>query len=301
LNNSHPYLFGGLVNGGVRKVFERNSPEWTHALFPQHDWPGFLGDKWRFTKAWARDRSFAESVAGAVKVAEVVDTLAEAAEGTEAAFVCDMWGEYHREQAVAFLEQGKSVFVDKPLAESTADARAMIEAAQASGAVLSTCSSLRFVPEMMELKKKLAAPLGPAGIVTVCCPCHQDLARYSVHGIELLMDVVSPDTVVRLRNIGTGTRRHLLLVEFAGGTCGVIHSWEDHAYSLTVSAAGGHEVVNFSFTDSTRPMAAAVLESFESGIPVVPYDQALEVVRIIEAGAASRAAGGKVVELETGC
>ncbi len=298
LNNSHPYLFGGLVNGGLRKVFERNSPQWTHDLFPKHDWPGYFDDKWRFTRAWSRDRAFAEAVAEAVKVDEVTADLEQAAAETDAAFVCDMWGEYHREQAVVFLEQGKSVFVDKPLAESAEDARAMIEAAEANGATLSTCSSLRFAPEIIELKSKIADSLGPCGIVTVCCPCYQDLPRYAVHGIELMMHIRCAGPVARLRNIGTSQRRHLILLEFADGACGVIHSWEEHAYSVTVSTARGQEVVSISTSHSFKPMVAAVLESFESGEPVVPYDEALEVVKIIEASVASRAGGGSVVELK---
>jgi predicted dehydrogenase len=299
LNNSHPYVFGGIVNGGVRDVFVRNSPQWTHQLFPDRDWPGLVGDKWRFTTAWARNRSFAEEVAAAVKVDRVTDNLEEAAAETEAAFVCDMWGEYHREQALAFLEQGKGVFVDKPLAESSSDARAMIEAAESNGAVLSTCSSLRFDPAMVELKKKIVSSLGAPEIVTVCSPCYQDLARYTVHGIEIMMHVVSPNTVVRLRNIGTSQRRHLILLEFADGACGVIHSWEGHAYSVTAHCPRGQEVVKFSILDSSTPMVEAVLNSFESGRPVVPYEEALEVVKIIEAAVASRAAGGRVVELQS--
>jgi hypothetical protein len=120
-----------------------------------------------------------------------------------------------------------------------------------------------------------------------------------VHGIELLTHVTFPNTVVRLRNIGTSQRRHLLLLEFADGACGVIHAWEEHGYSLTVTADSGQEIVTFPSTDSFKPMVAAVLESFESGVPVVPYREALEVVKIIQAGVASRLAGGKAVEMDS--
>ncbi len=133
LNNSHPFLFGGLVNGGKREKFVANSPGWTHSLFPDHDWEGAYIDKWRFTKAWARDPRFARAVAEAVLVDKVCDTLEEAAESTEGAFVCDMWGEYHRKQALAFLERGKPVFVDKPLAESVADAEGAGREEQTAG------------------------------------------------------------------------------------------------------------------------------------------------------------------------
>jgi len=298
LNNSHPYIFGGLINGGIRSKFVKNSPAWTHKLFPDHDWKGEFSDNWRFIKAWARDRKFARNVAEAVKIEEITDSLEEAAEGTTSAFVCDMWGEYHLEQALTFLKQGKSVFVDKPLAESVADAKAMIDAAKKNNATLSTCSSMRFDPELQRLKKLLSQEIGKPSVITVCCPCYQDLARYSVHGIEIMLEVTDEARVSSVRNIGLGLRRHLLLVEFADGTCGVIHSWEGHAYSVTVTAGGGQEVVVLGREDRTMTMVAAVLASFENGEPVVPYEEALEVIRIIEAGVASQAAGGRTVEID---
>ncbi len=297
LNNSHPFLFGGLVNGGKREKFVANSPGWTHSLFPDHDWEGAYIDKWRFTKAWARDPRFARAVAEAVLVDKVCDTLEEAAESTEGAFVCDMWGEYHRKQALAFLERGKPVFVDKPLAESVADAEVMIRAAKDNGTTLSTCSSLRFDPDLRKLKRKIEKELGRPSIVTVCCPCYQDLARYSVHGIEILIEVTGGATVGRVKNIGTGTRRHLILVEFVDGSCGVIHSWENHAYSVTVTGENGQGVGKVGVIDSFKPMVEAVLDSFVTNLPVVNYDEALEVVKVIEAGVRSRAADGEPVDL----
>jgi predicted dehydrogenase len=296
LNNSHPFILSGVVNGGNRAAFVRNSPQWTHRLFPDRDWEGMLGENWRFTRAWARDPKFAAAVAEATNVEKVAGSLGEAASETEGAFVCDMWGEYHRGQALAFLEQGKSVFVDKPIAESVTDARAMIEAAEAHGAVLSHCSSTRFDKALLGLKKAIAERLGHPAIVTVCAPCYQDLARYAVHGIEILSSVMGGAKVERLRNIGNGQRRHLMLLDFADGACGVIHAWEGHAYTVTVTAPGGQEVVSLG-SDSYVPMIEAVLGSFMTGTPVVPYEEVMQVVRIIEAASLSRQRDGAPVEL----
>ncbi len=291
LNNSHPYVFSGLVNGGLRNVFTTNSPGWTHRLFPERDWEGQLGDNWRFTEAWARDMQFARRVAEATRVGRMAESLEQAAQSTDGAFVCDMWGDYHREQALPFLLRGKPVFVDKPLAETLADAEAMIEAAQAGRTVLSTCSAMRFDPALQELKKRLSGK--PPRIVTVCCPCYQDLARYAVHGIEIMLEFMAGMRVRSVRNIGPSHRRHLLLLEFTDGACGVIHSWEDHAYSLTATGDSGQDAVRLAVEDNHARMVAAVLASFERGEPVRPYEEALEVVRVIEAGVASQLAGGR--------
>ncbi len=298
LNNSHPYVFGGYLNGGVRERFEKNSPAWTHPLFPAHDWQAVVGrGRWSFATAWSRNRRFAREVMAAVKVPHSSESLEEAARRSEGAFICDMWGEYHKEQALPFLEQGKPVFVDKPLAESVADARAMVLAAQHNGTVLSTCSAMRYDKALLELVAQLDNGLGRPRIVTVCCPCYQDLARYGVHGIEVMLAVLRRPPVARVRNVSQGARRHLLLLDFADGATGVIHSWENHAYSVTVTADNGQRVVLLDDRDNHRRMLEAVLESFESGKPVVDYGNVLEVVRVIEAGNRSAMLGGAAVEL----
>lgn len=296
LNNSHPFILGALVNGGDRKAFERYSPGWTHSLFPEHDWEGQLGDNWRFTRAWARDPEFARAVAAAARVEKVVDSLEQAAEETDGAFVCDMWGDYHREHAMPFLTRGKPVFVDKPLAENTEDARVMIETARAHGAVLSHCSSTRFDPALIGLRKKVVEKIGQPTIVTVAAPCYQDLARYAVHGIEIMSMITGGAPVETVRNVGTGIRRHILVLDFADGASGVIHAWEGHAYSVTVTGPGGQEVISLG-SNSYLPMVRALLGSFETGVPVVPYEEVLQVIRIIEAGVLSRKKGGASVHL----
>jgi len=296
LNNSHPYIFSALVNGGLREAFVRNSPGWTHSLFPERDWESSTGDKWRFTRAWSRDPVFAASVAEATRVPVVTDSLSGAEQDTEGAFVCDMWGEYHREQAMPFLKKGKPVFVDKPLAASAEDARMMIDTAREHGTVLSHCSSTRYDPSLIALREKVVNQIGKPDIITVCAPCYQDLARYAVHGIEIMSMVTGGEKVVSVRNLGSGTRRHILVLDFADGASGLIHAWEGHAYSVTVTGPGGQAVTGLT-SNSYLPMVRAVLESFETGAPVVPYEEALQVIRVIEAGALSQAREGSPVHL----
>ena len=185
------------------------------------------------------------------------------------------------------------MFVDKPLSETVADAREMIAAAQAGGTSLSTCSSMRFDPALVEIKEKMAANGEKPSIVTVSGPCYQDLARYTVHSIEVMVEVTDSRPVAVLRNISRGIRRHLLLLEFEDGACGVIHSWENHAYSVAVTTdRESRYAARLGARDSTGIMMGRVLEAFEANRPVVGYESALEVIRIIEAGKESAAAGG---------
>ena len=62
----------------------------------------------------------------------------------------------HAELALRVLEAGKHCFVEKPLAQSVADAEAVVEAAQRSGRVLMVGHLLQYHPGVEELKRIVA-------------------------------------------------------------------------------------------------------------------------------------------------
>lgn len=85
----------------------------------------------------------------------------------------------HAPYALAALRAGKHVVCEKPLATSTAEARALVEAAGSSGRVAALCYNLRFYPMVRELRERLRA--GEAGRI------------FAVHG-AYLQDWLQKDT-----------------------------------------------------------------------------------------------------------
>jgi predicted dehydrogenase len=63
----------------------------------------------------------------------------------------------HAPVTIAALEAGKHVLVEKPLARNTAEGRAMIAAAEASGKVLMIAFNRRFRQDVLWLKRRIAA------------------------------------------------------------------------------------------------------------------------------------------------
>jgi predicted dehydrogenase len=63
----------------------------------------------------------------------------------------------HAEQAVAFLEAGKHVLVEKPMARTLAEADAMVAAAHGSGARLMVAHCWRFHADVRALRARVAA------------------------------------------------------------------------------------------------------------------------------------------------
>ena len=66
--------------------------------------------------------------------------------------------ELHREIAVAFLERGISVLVEKPMARTVAEADDMIEAARSSGATLAVGQTERYNPAVAAIMPLVTSP-----------------------------------------------------------------------------------------------------------------------------------------------
>ncbi|MEO6390496.1 MAG: bi-domain-containing oxidoreductase [Pyrinomonadaceae bacterium] len=70
--------------------------------------------------------------------------------------------QYHAEQALQALAAGKHVFIEKPLAITIEECRALVQAEAASTATLTVGFNRRFSPFYVEQKKALARRTGPA-------------------------------------------------------------------------------------------------------------------------------------------
>jgi predicted dehydrogenase len=64
---------------------------------------------------------------------------------------------FHAEQSIAFLEAGKHVMVEKPMAMNAAEGEAMIAASHASGASLMVAHCWRFHPDVLALRDRIAS------------------------------------------------------------------------------------------------------------------------------------------------
>ena len=73
---------------------------------------------------------------------------------------------HHHDVAIPFLKRGVHALIEKPLTSYTWQARAMLEAARAGGALLSTCCQREFLPPVQRVKRAVAA--GSLGRLVSC-------------------------------------------------------------------------------------------------------------------------------------
>ena len=145
-----------------------------------------------------------EQLSASGGVEHIVDDVSDLIPLVDAAIISTRDGARHREQAEPLLAAGVPLLVDKPLATTVDDARAIIDAAEKTSTVLVSWSALRFVPQIAELAD--AAERGPIRQLNVIGPAdpgseYSGLFFYGIHHVEAALEilgnpVVEPGSVV---------------------------------------------------------------------------------------------------------
>ena len=188
----------------------------------------------------------------------------------------------HAEQAIAFLDAGQHVLVEKPMAMDVAEADAMVAAAERSSAFLMVAHCWRFHPAVLALRDRIAAgelgeivktrgygvhaKWGPAGwFVDPDLAGGGALADMGVHAIDTARFLLGGPEPVRVC-AAIGTRYSevavdddaILLISWSDGTNSVVESgwWQPHLEGLEaeteVYGTGGFARV-FGYTEPPAP------------------------------------------------
>ena len=196
------------------------------------------------------------------------------------------------------LAVGKPVFVDKPLATTTMEARQIIELARDTETPLMSCSSLRYAKGIADLVEPdtpviSCEAFGPA----VLLEDFPGLFWYGIHSAEMLF-----------AKMGSGCRRvrciehpltDIVLGEWEDGRTGVMRGtrFEGGAFGCVVHTGAGAAC---GIAASTPPYYAMMLEKvmafFQSGISPIDIRETWDIIAFLEAAEASKAQQGTVVQ-----
>ena len=119
---------------------------------------------------------------------KIVDSIEAVAENSDLIFIESVDGRVHREQFDRVLPFGKPIFIDKPMALSSADAKYMFDAAKTAGVPLMSASSLRYFDVAVEAigdGKGIVGcdAFGPMGEE----PTQPGLFWYGIHTVEMIV------------------------------------------------------------------------------------------------------------------
>lgn len=229
---------------------------------------------------------------------EIVGSVDELLKTVDVVLLESVDGRPHLAQATPVLKAGKRLFVDKPLAASLDDARAIAALAKTTGTPFFSASSYRFHPDVPKLRAAAAKATkvqGSSPFNTLAG--HPDLYFYGIHGVEALYAVMGPGCVSVSRkayataDVTTGTWKDGRVGVYHG-TVGkgqappVIRVWGEGGTTADAAGAGGYE-----------PLVRAVAEFFHTGRPPVDPAETLEVFEFMTAAQLSAERGGAEVPL----
>jgi hypothetical protein len=160
---------------------------------------------------------YVQSFAREYSVPRVYDALEEMVEDVECAVIHGCNWDTHVAKARPFVEAGKAVLIDKPIAGTVRDLNQLNHWA-AGGARIGGGSSLRFC---YETQNWLTRPIEERGIPhTVLCGCGVDDFNYGIHAYSMLAGIMGGGAI-RVRHLGQGIQRRVQ-IHWPDGRIGMV-------------------------------------------------------------------------------
>ncbi|MBO3801927.1 MAG: Gfo/Idh/MocA family oxidoreductase [Thermoproteota archaeon] len=148
--------------------------------------------EFKVTHLFGLDDKRNKEVAEKGKIENIVSDVSEMIGKIDIAFIEFRHGGLHLEYAKHFIESRVPVFVDKPLAATTSDARRLIQLAKENQVLLTSFSILRFANVVQEFKKNFKkeepiflSVLGPGDIQSE----YGGLIFYGIHCAEIFNEI----------------------------------------------------------------------------------------------------------------
>ncbi|MET6998052.1 Gfo/Idh/MocA family protein [Chitinophaga defluvii] len=228
---------------------------------------------------------------------EITDSIASLLEKVDVVLLETNDGRRHLEQALPVFKSGKRVFIDKPIAASLADTKAIFKAAKQYNVPTFSSSALRFIDSIQQVQK---GQIGTVNGVDIFTPAptektHPDLFWYGIHGVEMLFALLGTgcQQVTRVYTESTD----LVTGVWEGGRIGSLRGTRNGTYAFGGNAFGekGNAVIgNF---ESYKPLVLQITEFFKTGVVPVRPEETLEMIAFMEAADVSKRKGGVPVKL----
>ena len=227
---------------------------------------------------------------------EIVPDIATLLGKVDAVLLESVDGRAHLAQFREIARAGKPVFIDKPLASTLEDAREIARIAQQYGVRWFSSSALRYSSLLPELKMEGlsgAFVWGPGPLE----PTHQlDLSWYGIHALEILYTLMGTgcEEVTRI----SGANADVIVGRWKDGRLGGVHAIRPYSdYGAVVFGPKKTLRSTPEMKTGYRPLVQEIVKFFQTGVPLVPNEETLEIFAFMDAAQRSKEAGGKPMTL----
>jgi predicted dehydrogenase len=248
-------------------------------------------------KVWDPHRDWAERLADVCSIPKVCETPEECTDGVDAVVIVDDGSGQQAKYAIEPLKKGIPTFCDKPLAMAGKRAKEIADFAKQTGTPFMSASSLRFVPDIIALKAKLAE-LDKIHIATVACG--NEFVYYGIHALSMAYAVLGRGAVSAL-NVGQ-PGRNIVRIRFQAGHDVVVlvgeRDYMQGGFQINLYGKKGWRTLNPDLTDLYYYLLERFLKLVRENEVSVPIDEEAELIAALEAGKRSLKEGREVTVAE---
>ncbi len=196
-------------------------------------------------------------------------------------------GDHHYEYALPYVEQGVNAFIDKPFTVKVDYAKALLNAAEKSGALLCGGSCLKFLRELKPVKEFAAQGKLVGGYVGAPINMVNDYAGfffYSQHLLEMMLTVFGMD-VKAVTAVCPDESKNRVSVIFDYGEYDVVAQYtSSYGYTITAySDKGCQSAYTHDLGDCFKQELLEYKNMVTSGVRPHAYGDLLKPVLILNA------------------
>jgi predicted dehydrogenase len=295
--NGHPYSWSAIFNGF-------DAAAMAHCPYPVI--PEYLSRQpaaalgiagARVTHLWCEDAEAARQVSQASLVPNIVTEPTDIIGHVDAVIIPTDKGEEHLNRARPFVEAGLPVFIDKPLTDNEADLRQFVRWQRQGKAILST-SCMRYSREFADCRARMDS-IGDLRLITMTVA--KSWERYGMHALEGVYPFLKPGGWREVANTGTHTA-NVVHVHHASGVEVVLAAVSDlYGAFGCLNLYGTQGALPAKFSDTFfafKTQLEQFIQYLRSGDPPFPFEETIELTKIIIAGIRSRNESGRKVHLD---
>ncbi len=259
----------------------------------------------RYTAVYNRGFRSDDEVEGFIKKFELekrCSSLDELVESVDIGFIHSCNWNKHVEYAKPFIDAGKPVFIDKPLAGNPADLL-FLEKAASSGGVILGSSSARYAFEIDGFNARAEESAGD--VLHVFGSCGVDEFNYGVHIVEAIGGILGTGAgAVRFCGRASGGDKfcETYFVSYKSGASAVYSNFTGTHHPFEIIIMGSKNTCRFTIDTAKiyRAMLEKVIDYMETKENGLAGINALtESIKIMLAGKLSRERGGEEVLLDS--
>ena len=250
----------------------------------------YKGGSADLTESSERVEKYAEDLRSKYRV-EIVADIATLLTKVDAVLLESVDGRPHLAQFREIAKGGKPVFIDKPLASTLEDARAIARIAKENNVRWFTSSSVRFSDGMPALRLEGLNGVVAWGPGPMEAHHQLDLTWYGIHTVEALYALMGQGCVEVTRTFAPDAE--VVTGKWRDGRVGTIRLHRPYsAFGVTAFSPKGIKSSEKDFYTGYKGLLKEIVAFFQGGKSPVDEAETMEMFAFMDAAQRSREAGG---------